>query len=137
VVVSELTTDTISGCLIDGGSGIGIFDRSEPLIEGNELLDAAVCDFMGDDTVTRGNTFEIGDPPFAAISIFQDTTALVEDNTFTGAGIRVEVGWAAEFENVRPKTNGNRMVGSQNLVVPDGSDPTLDPRNEICEDGAE
>ncbi len=113
VIVSEGSTATIASSLVNGGSGIGIFDKSEPLIENNELLDAAVWGYMGDDAVIRGNTFEIGDPPFAAIGIFQDTTALVENNTFSGAGIGVEVGWGAEFENVRPTIRNNEMVDSE------------------------
>jgi parallel beta-helix repeat protein len=85
IVVNAGSTATVTGNSLDGGGPIGIFDLSEPLVEGNTLTDGPhIWGGFGDGAVIRANT--IAGPLIRGIGLFSNSSPLLEGNTISGAG---------------------------------------------------
>jgi parallel beta-helix repeat protein len=106
IAVNGGSMATLKDNVLEGGGPIGIFDLSEPLIEGNTLVNGPhIWGGFGDGTVIRGNT--ITGPFVRGIGLFDSTSPLVEGNTISGAGqTGVEIGAGG------PRVSGNAIIGS-------------------------
>jgi parallel beta-helix repeat protein len=105
IVVNDGSTATLTGNVLNGGGPIGIFDLSEPLVEGNTLSDGPhIWGGFGDGAVIRGNT--ITGPFVRGIGLFNATSPLIEGNTISGTGqFGVDVGGGG------PRVTGNTISG--------------------------
>lgn len=131
LIVNAGSTATLTGNALNGGGPIGIFDLSEPLIEGNTLADGPhIWGGFGDGTIIRGNT--ITGPLIRGIGLFDPSSPLIEGNTINGAGqngIDLDGGGA-------PLVRGNTISGARvfGISAPTGA-PTISG-NTLLENGS-
>mgnify|MGYP001812183684 FL=1 len=113
IMVNAGSTASILDNLISDGGPIGVFDGSEPLIEGNQLIDGPhIWGGFGDGTVIRGNT--ISGPLDRGIGVFDPASLTIEDNVISAAGnnaIDLEGGAGT------PTVRGNTISDSGNVGI--------------------
>jgi nitrous oxidase accessory protein NosD len=107
IVVNAGSTATITSNTLTGGGPIGVFDDSEPLVEGNTLKDGPHIFLMnpGDATVIRDNS--VSGTLDRAVGIFSSATVLLEGNTILDAGAAGISIWASG-----PRVLENSITGT-------------------------
>jgi parallel beta-helix repeat protein len=111
------------------GAAIGIASGATPLVEDNEIEESSVgitVSGLAAEPTLRGNT--IRGTSDRAIVVESGAAPAIDENVIEDNVIGIEVQGASE-----PTLSGNTFCGNrQDLVVPDGSDLTLDG-NTVCE----
>ena len=147
IVITGGSRATVRGITITDGGPIGVFDLSEPLIEGNTLLGGPhIWGGYGDDAVIRGNTIDgslaqaiyVGDmaspviesniitnPGQNGLSVSSSSPAVL-DNTISGARVGVSVTGPGE-----PTINGNSLADNDIAINWSGGETGLIEQNAV------
>jgi nitrous oxidase accessory protein NosD len=124
LLVSGGSSATVRESLFDGGIGIAVSDRSEPLIDGNVLRSgASIGADIGDGGIIRNNDISGADGP---LGLRTPTMALIEDNIIAGGVTCIYLDQAAE-EGAGPRIRANSISDCHTgISVNAGSAPLIE-----------
>lgn len=129
VIINGGSAATVEDNLIAGPGGIGVWDRSNALVVGNELIgtEVAIRGEPGDEAVIRGNDIRGGREAGILLSSGA-TSALIEANTIRDVGASaIQIGGGeTSWLGIDPIISDNTISGSGSAItVGSGASPTV------------
>jgi len=145
IVINGGSTATVQGNTLTDGGPIGVFDLSEPLIEGNTLSGGPhILGGYGDGAIIRGNTIDaplvrgiylggasapliegniITNPGFDGLTLEYESSPTVRDNVISGASL---AGINVKASGNTPTIEGNELTDNDTGIILHASEARVD-----------